>query len=479
MILNPFTHIRYYIYLLQLENYHLTRFFKVSASSLFHVYKELRLGITWTRKLQMVTMLAGILGIAILILALTLSSLGALLTFLILVLVFLLVSYFFFILLGFVVFLTLPVDRYVKGRLVRSARMKLENISENLTVIGITGSYGKTTMKEVIAASLSGKFKVLKTLENKNTPLGIARQILGELTPDTDIYVVEMGAYERGDIKDLVELVSPSIVVLVGINEAHLERQGSMENIIETKFEIVTHAPEGSYVVLNHDDELVRKHAGRFIRDDQTVVWFGRERGDVVARDVAPDEDGTISFKLTGEEDHGTFSSRFLASYIAVDAAAAVLVAKKLGVSIGSVKAGIREVYPAPHRLNPSERNGILFIDDAYNGNPAGAKEAIDVLDRFVNRRKIYVTPGLVEMGERTQDVHINIGRDLAKTADIVVLIENEATRIIKKTLREEGFPQENIYMFASGPAAHEGVRGMLRSGDVILFQNDAAENYL
>lgn len=478
MNLNPFTHIRYYIYLLQLENYYISRFFTVSTKSLFHARKDLRLGIVWTHKLRAVTGIAALMSVALVLFPFLLPTLGWIPTVLLLVLMFLVSSYFFFVLLGIVVFLTLPVDRYLKKRIVEKARTKIQSMPD-LQVIGITGSYGKTTMKEVISAALSRKYNVLKTEENKNTPLGISRQILSQLNDSTDIYVVEMGAYERGDIRELVELVSPSIVVLVGINEAHLERQGSIENIIETKFEIVKHAPRGAYVVLNYDDKNVRDNAKRFIRPDEEVVWFGRMGGDIVAKKVVPDTDGMISFNLVGKEEYGNFSTQFLASYIAVNGAAAFIVSQKLGVSVGALKAAMNEIRPAPHRLSPSESGGILFIDDAYNGNPAGVEEAIHVLSRYSSRRKIYVTPGLVEMGERRREVHEKMGKDLSAVADIVVLIKNEATQIVKETLMKEGFSEDNIMMFSTAPEAHEALRHELKKGDVVLFQNDAAENYL
>ncbi|MEX0934986.1 MAG: UDP-N-acetylmuramoyl-tripeptide--D-alanyl-D-alanine ligase, partial [Candidatus Paceibacterota bacterium] len=432
MTFNPFTHIRYYIYLFQLENYTLSRFIPVSFKSLFHARARLRLGITWTPKLKILTAISVLAGILIVFIPFLTPSLGLFLQVLIAVLMFFFFSYFFFLLLSLFMFLALPVDRYAKRRITKKAQKKLKTLSHDLTVIGITGSYGKTTMKEVVAAALSGKFNVLKTKKSKNTPLGISRQILSELSEDIDVYVVEMGAYGRGEIKELVDLVAPEIVILVGINEAHLERQGSMENIIQTKFEIVKHAPKDTFVVLNHDDKRVRENAPRFIRNDQEVKWFGTTGGDIQASGINPQENGTISFKLKGEEDYGIFSSRFLASYIALDAAAALCVAQKLEVSVGTVKAGISQVSPAPHRLNPSELNGVLYIDDAYNGNPKGVEEALKVLQRFPDRRKIYITPGLVEMGERTEEVHTEIGRKLRRAADIVILIENEATHIIR-----------------------------------------------
>ena len=378
----------------------------------------------------------------------------------------------------------MPLDALLKRRMLAAAKRKLA-LFPDMKIIGITGSYGKTTMKEALAAILAEKYAVLSTPDSVNTPLGIARLVAEKLDAKTEVFIVEMGAYRKGDIAELCALVPPDVAVMTGVNEAHLERFGTLENTISAKFEIMDCAKEGAFVALNADDAAIVRSYGAHARGRKIALYgsaSGNERADYAPEGgIRVSGDGLEqSFTIRGKGNEA-YEARtaLLGGYAAGTIAGAVAVAERLGLSRGETLRGIAMIRPVPHRLEPFLASGnVLVIDDSYNGNPAGAREAIDVLGRFAARRKIYCTPGLVEMGPAAKAVHEAIGAKLAKTADLVLLIRTDGSERIKAGLEGAGFPADAIREFPTAQAAHAALPGILQGGDVILFQNDWPDNY-
>ncbi len=474
--MNPLRLIRYHIALLQLEQYDLARYSGVLARR-YSVGADMRQKAVWTAKLKAVTLLAGIMAIAVTGLALysanALAGAAAAITGL-----FLFPAY-----LALAVLMTLPLDSFAKNRIIRKAKRKLARFPD-LKTVAVTGSYGKTTMKQVLATVLAERFAVLATPESVNTPVGIARFVIEKLSAATEVLVVEMGAYRIGDIRDLCALTPPDIAVLTGINEAHAERFGSIVNTAKAKFEIVRHAKKSAVAVLNAEDKRVRNGYAEHL-GGRTAIFYGDAAGDAARygiADVRFEPDGLKqSFALT--DAHGEayrFSTPLLGGYAPATVMGAVCVAETLGMTRAEITHGVAMTRPVAHRLEPfNAENGVLVIDDSYNGNPDGAREAVRVLARFKNRRKIYVTPGLVEMGTKSPEIHRALGTDLAAVADIVILIENSATGFIAEGLKNAGFRNQDILRFKNAEGAHAALPATLKSGDVVLFQNDWPDNYL
>jgi len=475
--MNPFSQspIYYQTYLLQLENYELKRFFHAVVRNPWARH-PLRTSIIWTPKLISVSFLAIVLSCSVIAAALVpFGFFGALAVFVIL---FALPA----LPLSLAVLLLLPPDIAIRHFLIVRACRKLKRFP-NLKIIGITGSYGKTTMKRIITTLLLEQFSVLSTPGNINTPIGIARFILKKLDAKTQILVVEMGAYRKGDIRALCELTPPHIAVLTGITEAHLERFGSLQAIVEGKFELVTHASPDATVVLNADDEHVTRTYRQFI-GNHPVLWYAAHM-DERARYAVTDkgfskENGGLAFAL--ERDGKSVykvQTPLLGEYAAGTVAGAILAAEAAGESREHIARGLSLIRPVEHRLEPHPTSGgVLVIDDSYNGNPAGVREAIKVLSRFTDRRKIYLTPGLVETGAETEHIHRTIAHELAAAADLVLLVRTSASAYIEDELRLLGFPKEAVRVFPSAPEAHAALPDILKRGDVILFQNDWPDNY-
>ncbi len=465
--MNPFKVVKYQLYLLELENYNLPRFLRLMWRTNGIPKKAPRKELVWTPKLAATFGTALALKFFVATVFASFFSLSvAIFVFFITLFVF---SFSFFIFLTIATILLWPVDFVLKMFIIKAAKTKIAKFP-NLKIIAITGSYGKTTMKEALKQVLSVKYQVLATPESVNTPVGISRLILKELGQKTQIFIVEMGAYQRGDIRTLCEIARPQICVLTGINEAHLERFGSLENTVQTKFEIVESASPDAKIVLNGDDKNVKENSRKYV-GGRRVYFYG--------------SDDIKDFKFY--EDAGGIEILgvkvpVLGEYILALISACVIISKELGLDDTDIRAGISKIKPVPHRLEvlPSAAPGILVIDDSYNGNPDGVREAIKVLARFKNKRKIYITPGLVEMGQGAKGVHVIIGRELAGVADIVVLIKNSVTPYIEEGIRS-AFSQKKaqILWFRTTKEAHAAVPGLIKSGDVILFQNDWPDNYL
>lgn len=485
--MNPLKLTAYHLYLFQLENYRIKRY----LAFLLRHYPwrapiATRKNLVWTLKATYLFVL-GILLQAFFAYAISsaaqvfwsITATAANFTGLILFIIF---FFFFPFFLIAAMILYHPFDCFLKHRIIVRAQKKMRNFP-NLIIIGITGSYGKTTMKESLAAILSQKFQVLKTPENINTPLGISRLILEKLTPNTEVLIAEMGAYERGDIRALCEITKPDIVILTGINEAHLERFGSLENTVMAKFEIIDSAKPDGVILLNADDNRVMKEY-RAHTNKQKTYFYSSENHPLAQTGVTDAhffEDGSgIGFELAaGNDSLGYIKAPFLGEYITGIIGGAALISRELGMSREEIRRGIASLSPIPHRLQAIKKNGnILVIDDSYNGNPDGAKEAIKTLTRFKGRRTVYITPGLVEMGARAELVHREIGKELAKPVDRVILIKNSVTPFIADELRKNGFPNEHIIWFETAQEAYKKLPEILKSGDVALFQNDWPENY-
>lgn len=474
--MNPLCLIRYHITLVQLEQYDLGRYFAVLRRR-YAVRADMRQKAVWTIKLKTITSIAFACALAVVILALYAVNI----TIAILVLI---VSIFIFPLyIACAILITLPLDLFLKRRIIKKAKIKIAQFP-HLKIIGITGSYGKTTMKETVRAVLAERFVVLATHDSVNTPIGIARLILEKLSEETEVFVVEMGAYRTGDIKTLCALTPPDISVLTGINEAHIERFGSIANTIAVKFEIVRHAKKDAIAIMNADDKRIRGgYAAKL--SGHAAIFYGARGGELPRYEInnIRFEDNGLrqSFALINE--HGEayrLTTPLLGNYATGTIMGAVCVAETVGMTRAEITHGVMMTRPIAHRLEPfTAVNGVLIIDDSYNGNPDGAREAIRVLARFKNRRKIYVTPGLVEMGKVSAEVHRTIGRELAAIADIVILIKNSATTYVAEGLTSADFKKQNIQWFASAREAHAALPNILKSGDVVLFQNDWPDNYL
>ncbi len=337
--------------------------------------------------------------------------------------------------------------------------------------IAIAGSYGKTTMREILKTVLGKTKRVAAPPGSYNTPLGIA-SFVNTLDGNEDIIIFELGEYYPGDIKKLCAMVRPNIGVITGVNEAHLQKFGTLERTADTIFELAD-AIEDRPLYINAENELARSRA----RESDTL--FSREAvGEWRVAGAQSDLRGT-SFRIVRGAEIIRGSSKLLGLHMVGPLALAAALARELEIAIPDIEEGIKDTKAFDHRLQMTVDNtGVITLDDSYNGNPDGAHAVIDFLASLTGHRRFYVTPGLVEMGTRTEAVHRAIGCRLAEAQiEVVVLIKNSVTPFIEMGLKEKSF-RGKILIYEDMPTALQALQHSTASGDIVLIQNDWPDQY-
>lgn len=368
-----------------------------------------------------------------------------------------------------------PIESYIQSIFVRKAKNKL-NQMDNLKVIGITGSYGKTSTKYIVSTILSQKYNVLKTPASFNTKMGIVRTINESLKPTDQIFVCEMGADEVGEIKELCKLVHPTIGMITSIGPQHLETFGSLENIKKTKFELVEALPEDGIAFLNESDENIKSMTTK-----KNKISYGLEPScQYYAKDIQITEFGSQFTIHTKEGADLEVSTQLLGEHNIVNIVGAVAIAKELGLTDKQIQIGIKLLKPVEHRLELKQHaNGTIVIDDAYNSNTKGAKMAVEVLGRFKGRKRILVTPGIVELGDKIYEYNKEFGMQAAINCDYAILVGEKQAKPIQDGLIENGFAKEDIFVAQNFEQAMQKMNNLMDANTVILLENDLSDNYL
>lgn len=375
-----------------------------------------------------------------------------------------------------------PVQRRETARFVRSAELRLHEVAP--LVVGITGSYGKTTTKVAVASVLETTGPSYPTPASFNSYLGVVRAINEGLRDEHQSFVVEMGAYREGDVAELCQLVGPSIGVLTAIGPAHLERFGSLDATERAKGELAAAIPPTGVFVTRADDERCRRVADT--RASASLRLFSptpHPDAYVWAEDIEI-ASGRTQFVLRsrelGDDAAVTVRARLLGTHNVANLLAAATVGFAVGLTASQIARALARVQPPAHRLSPIVNGaaGIVVIDDSYNANPAGAAAALQVLRSHPAERRILITPGIVELGAEEEAANRTLGRLAAEVCDLCLLSGPNAADV-KTGLLDGGFHEDRILVMPDGPSAHEKLAQLSRRGDVILFENDLPDVYV
>lgn len=363
-----------------------------------------------------------------------------------------------------------PVEAAVRRYYLNDAKKILRSCPD-LKVIGITGSYGKTSMKFFLSEIMKQKYNVLIPPKNFNTPMGIVKTIRSELRGYHEYFICEMGAKKLGEIKELCDIVHPENGILTSIGPQHLESFKSIENIITTKFELYNNLSGGKCFV-NLDNEYIRDN----LPDD--VITYGTVDGaSYRGKVISVSRKGTTFSVTYPDGTEHTYTANLLGSHNVVNLCGAIAAAKHFGVSDEEIEEGISRITPVPHRLEMTDRGGITVIDDAYNSNPNGCRAALEVLGYF--DYKILVTPGMVELGEKEEELNREFGTEAAEVCDFVILVGEKQTRPILAGLRDKGYPEEKIYVAETlGDAMNKVYSIETDKKKAVLLENDLPDNY-
>lgn len=356
------------------------------------------------------------------------------------------------------------------------ARRRL-NENRPRTAIGITGSYGKTTTKEIIAAILSPKFRVHKTPESINTFLGIARWLAKTPLEKNSVLVVEMGSYRIGDIAGLAPMLRPNIGVLTGINEAHLERFGSIKNTQAAKCELFDSLPSGGRGFWNQGSELCREavaaraqaweHGGL-----KLIPYSEAGVSDIEVKAGEPSET-SLKLEITKKiEPRWAIETevKLIGKHHRSSLAVAVALADELGLSAEEIRQGLADLQPLERRLQPSHGpGGTLLIDDSYNITLDGVKAALEAL-KPIQRRKIGVFAGIPEAGESSAALNQTLGRLIAPVFDILVLRKTPAEKAILDGLQTVGWNIANLIRYTEKDELEPLLAKVIRPQDCVYF---------
>ena len=368
-----------------------------------------------------------------------------------------------------------PIEKAINRHYYNDAKRIIES-NKNLIVIGVTGSFGKTSTKNYLAGVLAEKYNVLVTPGNFNTLLGVIRTIREHLRPYHQVFIVEMGAKQSNDIKEICDLVHPTIGIVTAVGEMHLETFKTVENIQNTKFELINSLPSNGLGVINNDSQYISSYTG--ITSPCKLIRYAVEgNGDYKASDVKYGANG-VSFTLNGDEQ---FNSRLLGAGNLLNIMAATAVADYLGVPVNKQKNAIARLQPVEHRLSMKVSNGITVLDDAYNSNPQGAKMALGVLKGFTvaeGNKRIVITPGFVEMGARQAQANKELGRTIAESCDYAIVVNATNRDAIKTGIEEGGLAGDKYFLADSLNHAHAHLAQILKAGDVVLYENDLPDNF-
>lgn len=370
-----------------------------------------------------------------------------------------------------------PVESMINRWYYNDAKKKLKQMP-NLLIIGITGSYGKTSTKFFLNKLLSEKYNVLMTPESYNTPMGVIKTIRTSLKPIHQVFIVEMGAKQIGDIKEICDLVNPKIGIITAIAEQHLETFKNIQNVQKTKFELANALPTDGKAFLNADYATIKSYT---ITNPVAKCYYSTEDKnlDYNAQNIVYTRLGTRFDIFRQQQKLCSVETKLLGKYNISNILACCAVADELGVEPNNIIFAVKGLQPVSHRLEiRTNSNGITIIDDAFNSNPYGASMALDVLSLVEGKKKIIVTPGMIELANKESFYNNEFGKQIANVCDYVILVGEKQTGPIYDGLIESKYDTKNIYVARDLNDATNNLKNIVSFGDVILYENDLPDTY-
>lgn len=371
-----------------------------------------------------------------------------------------------------------PVEKSINDRYYREAASILASMPD-LKVIGITGSYGKTSTKHYLYRILQEQFATTMTPGSYNTTMGVIRTIREHMRPYDEVFICEMGAKNIGDIKEICDLVHPRAGIVTAVGEQHLESFKTVENVQRTKFELVDALPSDGFAVVNNDFPKVADRAVDNV-DCVRYAVANPEGADFTASDIRYTPDGT-EFTLTDTQSGETLSlrTRLVGECNISNLMAAVIVALRLGMPKDKIRYAVGQIEQVEHRLNMKRTpGGITIIDDAFNSNPQGSRMALDVLAMMDSGKRIVITPGMIELGDRQAEANEEFGRHAARCADIVIVVGQYNRDAIMAGLAAGPIKEENIHAVDTFNEAQALLGTIAKAGDTVLYENDLPDTF-
>lgn len=371
--------------------------------------------------------------------------------------------------------LIMPLEYYQKEKILKAAKEKLSKLP-NLKVVAITGSYGKTSTKDILYTLLWKKYYVVKTPKSFNTPLGIAHTILEDIKENTQIFIAEAGAYKIGEIAKIAQFLKPDVGIITAVAPQHLERFGSLENIAKAKFELAENLPERGVAVLNNESELLNSLASHLTSGK--VKFYG-SNSQYFASDIKVTTNGT-SFILHSPKAATFLSIPLIGEHHAKNFVAAASAALNLGLTISEIRDRAKLLLPTPHRMEIKKMGNMILIDNSFNTNPKSAESSLSLLASFKENRKIVITPGFIELGKESASANQKFGHEIFCLADEVIIVGEHAKKDLLKGMRDiSPNPEESVHFTKNTQEAILLAQQLTQGLEtVVLLENDLPDQY-
>ena len=370
-----------------------------------------------------------------------------------------------------------PIEKAINRKFCKKASKNLKSIP-NFKVVGITGSYGKTSTKYIINTILSQKYSSLMTPESYNTTMGVVRTVNEKLKPTNNLFICEMGAKYVGDIKEICDIVNPDYAVITAIGPQHLDTFKTIENVSKTKLELVDSLPDNGIAFVNWEDENIRK-----AKITKKIVKYGLNKSaDYYAENIEITEKGSSFDVVMPDKRKINVKTKLLGRLNILNIVGGVAIADKLGLTEEQIKMGIKFIKPVEHRLelrpNP---NGSVIIDDSYNSNVRGAKMALEVLGSFNGKQRVLITPGIVELGDKSYELNKELGKEATKYSDYIILVGEKQAGPMFDGIKEAKYPENKVMIAKNLDEAIKKMYELMNSNSntVVLLENDLPDNYL
>ncbi len=375
-----------------------------------------------------------------------------------------------------------PLEKRIQAGFRTRAEARLSEVSPQ--IIGITGSFGKTSVKHILGHVLQLTTNALYTPGSVNTVMGITRIINERLDDTCRVFIVEMGAYGKGSIKRLCNFTPPHHGILTSIGAAHYERFKDLETVAEAKFELATAVSKAGGKMIIDESILERRHASERVAADRSnyVIVGDSDLADIRIKSIDQSSEGlTVEIEDgTGETDTLTLFAPLYGYHHGRNMALAYALARTIGIDAERIVTALRTTPQIAHRLEVKRQpSGITYLDDAYNSNPAGFANALDLMKVLHSGegRRILVTPGMAELGDKHDEAHREIALKTADAVDIALIIKPERIPTFIDGLHAATASTE-IITFDQFADARAWLDQNTRAGDIILIENDLPDLY-
>ncbi len=368
-----------------------------------------------------------------------------------------------------------PFETIITNRYLFEAKLRLKK-RPDLIKIGITGSFGKTSTKYMLNAILSKKYNVCMTPHSFNTLIGVSKVVNDYLKPENEILIIEMGARNVGDIKEITDFTNPKYAIITNIGSQHMLSFGSAENIEKTKYELIEGLDKDGYAVFFGENEGAKRLYDKCPVKKSIV---GKVEGsNIYISRIRINKKGT-NFTLNIKGQEYKFTTALVGEHNVDNLLLCIDMALELGLTIEQVQEAVKELKAVPHRLELKEnQNGITILDDSYNASVEGVEAALDVLSKFGSNR-VVITPGLVELGKIEKEENFKFGQKIAKVADYVIIVNRVNLDSIKSGIESQGYDMSKVFTVDTLMEAKQKLQEIVKPNDTVLFENDLPDNYI